>query len=145
MQKRPNDSNETRFYLEEHGSGLWVTICHIRCEIGLNRSSHFAHWRGFRVVDCCYHCQNSHWASLPMHCFHCILTSLISQALLQAALDKEPSVFHGWLLLREFLKLPGITSGRIDQRKVHHDQQTKIKLPSLAIHSRSCQRSWLFF
>jgi hypothetical protein len=41
MRKRPNDSNETRFCLTKDDMDLWVTICHIRWEIGLNRSSHF--------------------------------------------------------------------------------------------------------
>jgi hypothetical protein len=43
--------------------------------------------------------------SLPMHCNTALLTCLITQALLQAALDKEPSVLHGWLPLREFSKV----------------------------------------
>jgi hypothetical protein len=34
---------------------------------------------------------NSKVISLPMSCFHCKLTSLISRALLQGALDKEAS------------------------------------------------------
>jgi hypothetical protein len=41
-----------------------------------------------------------------MHCSTAFLTCLISQALLQAVLDKESSELHGWLLLREFLSLP---------------------------------------
>jgi hypothetical protein len=44
--------------------------------------------------------------SLLMHCFTAFLTSLIPQALLQAALDKESSVLPGWLLLSEFQSLP---------------------------------------
>jgi hypothetical protein len=38
-----------------------------------------------------------------MHCFHCILTSLISQALLQAVLDKKERDFTGWVFQYEFL------------------------------------------
>jgi hypothetical protein len=30
MQKRPNESNKTRFCLSKHDLDLWVTICHIR-------------------------------------------------------------------------------------------------------------------
>jgi hypothetical protein len=41
-----------------------------------------------------------------MHCFHCILTSLISQALLQAALDKKERDFTGWFFQYEFSNLP---------------------------------------
>jgi hypothetical protein len=44
--------------------------------------------------------------SLLMHCFYCILTSLISQALLQAALDKKERVFTSWFIQCEFLNLP---------------------------------------
>jgi hypothetical protein len=61
----------------------------------------------FRVVDC-YHCQNLQEASLPMHCFYCILTSLISQALLQAALDKEERDFTSWFFQYEFLKFTSV-------------------------------------
>jgi hypothetical protein len=104
---------------------------------------------------------NAMLASLLMHCFHCILTSRISQALLQAALDKEPSVLHGWLTLREFSKVTSheasarqppeeasidddVTGG---MKKLHQDQPIKINLPSLAIRSRvsKCQYPWLFF
>jgi hypothetical protein len=71
-----------------------------------------------------------------MHSITAFLTSLTSQELLQAALDKEPGVLHGWLLLREFLKLPGTTSGRssFDRRKVHQDQQTNIYQPTKLSH-----------
>jgi hypothetical protein len=41
-----------------------------------------------------------------MHCFTPLLTSLISQALLQVALDKEASVLPGYLAHREFSSLP---------------------------------------
>jgi hypothetical protein len=50
---------------------------------------------------------NSTSISLRMHCFHCILTSLISQALLQAALDRRERDFTGWFIQYEFL---GFTS-----------------------------------
>jgi hypothetical protein len=43
---------------------------------------------------------------LFMHSFYCILTSLISQALLQAALDKKERDFTGWLSQYEFSGLP---------------------------------------
>jgi hypothetical protein len=41
-----------------------------------------------------------------MRCFYCILTSLISQALLQAALDKKERDFTCWFFQYEFLNLP---------------------------------------
>jgi hypothetical protein len=47
-----------------------------------------------------------------MHCFYCILTSLISQALLQAALDKEERDFTGWFSQYEFLNLPVFATRR---------------------------------
>jgi hypothetical protein len=50
MQKRPNNSNETRYCLTNDDTDLRVTICHIRWEIGLNRSSHFDVQRVFSVV-----------------------------------------------------------------------------------------------
>jgi hypothetical protein len=85
MLKRP-------FRLREDGTDLRVTISHIRGaleRIGLDRSSHF---RSIGDVSCCCHCcnqlPNAMLISLPMHCFHCKLTSLISQALLQTALEK---------------------------------------------------------
>jgi hypothetical protein len=37
---------------------------------------------------------NAKVISLPMHCFTAILTSLISQALLQVVLDKRRKRFH---------------------------------------------------
>jgi hypothetical protein len=39
-----------------------------------------------------------------MHCIAALLTSLISQALLQAALDKEERDFTGWFFRYEFSK-----------------------------------------
>jgi hypothetical protein len=49
---------------------------------------------------------NSILISLPMHCFHCRLTCLTSQALLQAVLDKEPRDFIGSIIQHEFSSLP---------------------------------------
>jgi hypothetical protein len=46
-----------------------------------------------------------------MHCFHCILTSLTSQALLQAVLDKEPSDFIGSVSQYEISSSPGYCVG----------------------------------
>jgi hypothetical protein len=51
-----------------------------------------------------------------MHCSYCILTSLISQALLQAALDKKERDFTGWFSQYEFLNLP-VCSRRGAQRR----------------------------
>jgi hypothetical protein len=48
---------------------------------------------------------NPHRASLLMHCITAILTSLISQALLQVVLDKEPSDFIGSVFHYEFPKV----------------------------------------
>jgi hypothetical protein len=39
-----------------------------------------------------------------MHCITALLTSLISQALLQAALDKKERDFTGWFFQYEFSK-----------------------------------------
>jgi hypothetical protein len=43
-----------------------------------------------------------------MHCITVILTSLISQALLQAELDKEERDFTGWFFQYEFLKFTSV-------------------------------------
>jgi hypothetical protein len=40
-----------------------------------------------------------------MHCFYCKLTSLISQAILQAVLDKVTAIFFSRLLHREISKV----------------------------------------
>jgi hypothetical protein len=44
--------------------------------------------------------------SLFMYCFTALLTCLISQALLQAALDEVAGIFTGWMLHYEFSSLP---------------------------------------
>jgi hypothetical protein len=43
-----------------------------------------------------------------MHCITALLTSLISQALLQAALDKKERDSTGWFFQYEFSGLPAI-------------------------------------
>jgi hypothetical protein len=45
---------------------------------------------------------NAMLISLFMHCITVLLTSLISQALLQAVLDKEPRDFIGSVIQYEF-------------------------------------------
>jgi hypothetical protein len=100
-----------------------------------------------------------------MHCFTAILTSLVSQALLQAALDKESSVLHGGLLLREFSSLPTkaqhllvqcqcrchvqlTTTGTVTggHRHSYRAYQFDFKTTKLSNPFKSqCQWSWLFF
>jgi hypothetical protein len=109
QKKRPNDSNKTRFCLSKHYLDLWVTICHIR-RSQFGTGAHILLSIGddrFRVNSVIAKLSNPKSTSLLMHSFHCKLTCLTSQALLQAGLDKEASVLPGWLLLREFSKLPG--------------------------------------
>jgi hypothetical protein len=62
---------------------------------------------------------NSKSISSFMHCFHCILTSLISQALLQAVLDEEPSDFIGSVFHYEFSK---VTSHEATARQPPEEQ-----------------------
>jgi hypothetical protein len=95
--------------------------------------------------------------SLPMHCFTAFLTSLISQALLQAALDKESSVLSSRVLLREFLNLPVLRQTEAQQHFVQcqcHDRLATIgeaykidfKCTRLSNPFKcQCQQSWLFF
>jgi hypothetical protein len=93
------------FCLTKDETDLRVTICHIR----RSRFRTRAHILPISDDNSCHcHCRllNPKLISLRMRCFHYKLTSLISQALLQAALDNKPSVLHGWLLLREFSSLP---------------------------------------
>jgi hypothetical protein len=101
MQKRPNDSNETRFYLEEHDSGLRVTICHIRRD-QFKTGAHILPFGESFGLTVLLQLLNPKSTSLPMHCFTAFLTSLISQALLQAGLDKEPSELNGSVFHYEF-------------------------------------------
>jgi hypothetical protein len=62
-----------------------------------------------------------------MYCITAILTSQISQALLQAALDKKERDFTGWMLQYEFssLPVPTVTSREAQRRFMQcqcHDQ-----------------------
>jgi hypothetical protein len=79
-------------------------------EIGLNCGSHFGHFQRRIVLLPFLQLPNAMLISLLMHCFCCKLTSRTSQALLQVPLDKESSYLPGWLLLREFSKLPSSTA-----------------------------------
>jgi hypothetical protein len=84
---------------------LRVTICHIR-EDPFRSGAHI-----FMSIQRCFvllpllQLTNAISTSLPMHYFHRILTSLISQALLQAVLDEVAVIFSCWFLHREFLKV----------------------------------------
>jgi hypothetical protein len=101
MRKRPVVREETRSCLTKDDMGLRVIICHIRWEIGLNRSSHFG--CSARVsIDKPLQLSNPKSISLLMQCCYFILTSLTSQALLQAALDKEATHLLEYSAHREF-------------------------------------------
>jgi hypothetical protein len=50
MRKRPNDSNETRFYLEDDDMDLGVTIGHIRENRFEPELTFWSIQRSFRVV-----------------------------------------------------------------------------------------------
>jgi hypothetical protein len=109
MQKRPIDISETRLHLTEDDTELWVTICHIRRSQFRRTGAHI-----FRSIQRCFvlltvplQLSNAMLVSLLMHCFTAILTSRISQALLQAVLDKEERNFIGWFIQYEFPSLPG--------------------------------------
>jgi hypothetical protein len=69
--------------------------------------------------------------SLHMHCFYCILTSLISQALLQALLDKKERDFTGWFSQYEF---SGITRVREVARSTTTVRAMPIVLPTIGNH-----------
>jgi hypothetical protein len=63
-------------------------------------------WRSFVLLPLPLQLLNAKVISLPMHCITAILTCLISQALLQAALDKKERDFTGWFFQYEFSSLP---------------------------------------
>jgi hypothetical protein len=72
----------------------------------LDRGSHFDHFSDVFMLLPLLQLSNAMLISLRMLFFHSKLTSLISQALLQAALDKEPKGLNGSVLHNEFLSLP---------------------------------------
>jgi hypothetical protein len=142
MLKRPVVNMNLTFCLTKDDMDLWVTICHIREECRLSWSSHFD---DFSDLSCCCHCQlpNLILISLPMHCITPLLTSLISQALLQAALDKESRVLHGWLLLCEFLSLTVARSTATLHAMTTGDcQSIALALPvALPVWFQDCQQA----
>jgi hypothetical protein len=92
MLKRPVVNLNLTSCLTEDDMDLRVTICHIRddrFEPELTFSARTL------VTLPLLQLLNSQEASLLMYCITALLTSLISQALLQAALDKETSGFTG--------------------------------------------------
>jgi hypothetical protein len=106
----------------------------------LNRGSHFGE------VSCC-HCHalqllNATRISLFMHCFHCKLTSLISQALLQAVLDKKERDFTGWFFRYEFLSLPGMSAAQKAQRHFLQCQCQSTTGTGMQEHTSLCSRHW---
>jgi hypothetical protein len=104
--KRPITIANPWSYLTKDNMELRVTIGHIQCRVGFEPRLTFS---ARSLVACCHcNCQISMLISLPMHCFHCKLTSLISQALLQTALDKEERDLNGSVIQYEFSKLPAI-------------------------------------
>jgi hypothetical protein len=103
MRKRPT-------CLTKDDMDLRVTICHI-LERRFRTGAHiFQRDRSIdgSTVNIAIERANAKLTSLLMHCFHCILTNLFSQALLQAVLDKEPRDFIGSVIQYEFSKLPAI-------------------------------------
>jgi hypothetical protein len=170
MQECPNDSNETSFCLTRDDLGLRVTIFHIR-RSQFGTGAHILLSIGddrFRVNSAIAKLPNPKLTSLLMHCVHCKLTCLSSQALFQAALDKEASILPGWLLLREFLGLP-VNKRAISARqppeeavqRLHRERQyctrgiktnqdqraTRFMAIMLSYHpfERWCQQLWLLF
>jgi hypothetical protein len=106
LRKRLNDSDETRYCLTKDDMDIWVTICHIRWGDRFEPELTFCRLARFRVDSAIAIVAKEMLISLLMHCFHCTLTSLISQVLLQVALDKKERDFTGWFSQYEFSSLP---------------------------------------
>jgi hypothetical protein len=100
--KRLIVSAGTRYCLTKDDVDLRVTIYLTYEKTGLEPELTFSiDWRCFVLLPL-LQLLNSKVISLPMNCFHCKLTSLISQALLQVALDKEASHWSSYSANHEF-------------------------------------------
>jgi hypothetical protein len=115
-------------------------------------------WRSFVLLPLPLQLLNAKVISLPMHRITAILTCLISQALLQAALDKKERDFTGWFLQYEFSSLPAGKHSTISYNanrsyRWQPPQQAVTGIPvDLKTTSKlsnsfkcQCQQSWLFF
>jgi hypothetical protein len=135
MLKRPT-------HLTKDDTDLRVTICHIQGHGSFEPRLTFS---ARSLVACCHcNCQISKVTSLLMYCLTAILTSLISQALLQAALDKNERGFTGWFFQYEFSNLPvsAARSSREAQRRFVQCQcQSIVSMATTALACR-IERHW---